>query len=92
MVRGRNSLTKKKINILGKPFIVIYDEIEDVHGIAKTDKQEIKISTEIGKEEQEETLIHEIIEVINYQLDLELPHGTIMRLSSGLYSAGVRAP
>jgi hypothetical protein len=34
---------------------------------------------------QESIIIHEILEALNYHLELELPHRTISALESGLY-------
>ena len=48
-------------------------------------KNEILINSSIVKELQETTLIHEIIEALNYHLELNLEHNKITSLESGLY-------
>jgi hypothetical protein len=81
-----------KIVILGKPYIISYKDDSDMpteHGLTNFKNQSIHINESASFEEREETLLHEVIEVLNYQLALNLKHDTIMRLSSGLYACGI---
>ena len=45
----------------------------------------IYLEKEAPKDLQESTLIHEIIEAINWELELNLEHNKITALESGLY-------
>jgi len=45
----------------------------------------IKIDTDQTKEEQESTLLHEVLEFINSMFELELKHPDISRLEVALY-------
>lgn len=79
----------KKIKILGHEYEVKYStELSDINGTPAQinfSKLVIRIDTTYKKSRQEEHLIHEIFEALNYHLELELPHKTITSLSEGLY-------
>lgn len=47
----------------------------------------ITICTGMAKQNQESTMLHEILESINWQLGMELEENQILRLEAGLYSA-----
>jgi hypothetical protein len=48
-------------------------------------KQLIQIASNNTQQQAESTLLHEIIESLNYHLDLTLEHNKIMSLEAGLY-------
>ena len=48
-------------------------------------KQTIQIASNLTKEGAQSTLLHEILEALNYHLQLELGEGVIMSLESGLF-------
>lgn len=82
-----------EIVILGKPYKIQYmDDInmQGMIGSAKRTKQAINISTEQAKEMAEETLLHEVVHIIDGELILGLSEETVTRLAVGLYSAGYR--
>lgn len=81
----------KTIKILGYDYEIKYSpEPED--GGAKeagrmfSGKQIIIIDKYQCKQSQESTLLHEIIEALNYHLELELDHQTVASLEAGLYA------
>jgi len=45
----------------------------------------MRIRETIDKQARESTILHEIIEALNWRLDLNLKHETIMRLEAGLF-------
>lgn len=77
-----------KLKILGYEYAV--ERREDVHAMDAFGKmnakaQTIPIASDLAEEQAISTILHEIIEALNYHLDLKLKHDTIMRLESGLY-------
>jgi hypothetical protein len=49
------------------------------------ERGEILLDTDPCESRRDETLIHEILEVLNYHHELSLPHPHITTLSEGLY-------
>ena len=79
-----------KIRVLGKTYTVrIFGqkeiEFDQNFGSCDPRMKAIRIAA-CDSENMEETLLHEIIEAINYQLSLELEHPQIQALSETLYS------
>jgi len=89
-------MTKPRIiNILGKKYKLIFidgilkygeDEDEPTYATGDTDSTNkvIRISTAVAKEEQYDTLIHEILHAIDDELVLKIPHDTLHRISTSL--------
>jgi len=79
-----------KIKIGGFDYEIIYkdrfneDGISDI-GTSSTYNQKIWIDNQAHIQQQEETLIHEIIEAINSNNDLELKHKDITVLAGCLF-------
>lgn len=61
------------------------DEQASNCGYCKPSLNEIVINTEITGQQQASTLLHEIIEVINWLNQLELEHHKIQSIESTLY-------
>lgn len=79
-------MEKKQIKIFGVPYTIVKTSITGLAGECNFNDQLIHISIKVsGKEEQESTVLHEIIEAINYKCQLELTHQTICTLESALY-------
>ena len=78
-----------KVNILGRDFDVIKEKFSDhanTHiGSTVMISQKIWLDTETHKQQQEETLIHEIIETIDTMCELGMEHPDMSVLSSVLY-------
>lgn len=55
-------------------------------GMSCGNNQQIVIDGSIPKENQESTLIHEVLEQINYRYELDLEHRTITTLETALYA------
>ena len=80
----------KEIKILGHTYAVLYRNREREDGNLNPgtcDSKFCKIWIDAGwkKSQQEATLIHEIIEALNYNLKLNLVEEQIRGLESGLY-------
>lgn len=82
-----------KKTILGKEYTIRYvpslDMSGDMGDCCRT-KATIRISKDISKEQQDDTLIHEVLHILSDELVLNLPEETVGRLAVALYSLGVR--
>jgi hypothetical protein len=79
----------KNMKILGYEYkLDITQSARELDAIGKFFASElmIKISKDLPKNQLESTLLHEILEALNYHLDLKLEHDTIMRLETSLYT------
>lgn len=70
-----------KLKIGGHIYKVIYKDMGEDAGLADKTKNIIYIDPNLSKSEQESTLIHEILHVINSELD----HALLDSLSQQLY-------
>ena len=79
-----------RVNIMGHEYTVTRepdgDEPENAVGWAEADTQRIWVKKGIHHQEALETLMHEILEVVNAEMDLGLPHTTINTLANALYT------
>jgi hypothetical protein len=57
----------------------------NVYGQLFHTTQTIVVANDLTKQHTESAILHEIIEALNYHLELGLEHRTIMSLESGLY-------
>jgi len=77
------------IKILGNTYKVIYQSVSktgnDTFGGHGGMYRTIWINTTLSHQCQESTILHEIIEAINFHLNLELKHKTINQLEAALY-------
>ena len=79
----------KKIKILGHQYSVISDDAYIVNSGGNTGKSnsytnQIYVCGSLPESAQSEVLIHEIIEAINYRLELNLEHPAICALGEVL--------
>lgn len=78
-----------KLKILGHEYSVIQDPNlyfdETNCAIIHLGKCEIRISTQHPTSRQEEGLIHEIVEALNYHFQLKLEHDKLSQIGEGLY-------
>jgi hypothetical protein len=84
-----------KITVLGKPYTILKqatDEGNGVMGSANSARQVINIVQGYGKEQTEETLLHEVVHIVSNELALDLAEEDVRRLAVGLYSAGIKVP
>jgi hypothetical protein len=80
---------KKAIRVLGTDFRLICNRTQKqmgAAGLCTFKHPSIEIAKDLSNRVQRSTLIHEIIEALNGQLELNLPHPTIVRLETGLFS------
>ena len=79
----------KKLKILGHNYTIEHDPDmaldHDACGQLFSRHTLIKISSVHERSRQEESLFHEIIEALNYHLDLSLEHHKITQLGEGMY-------
>jgi len=68
-----------KIEQLGK------DVMRGNSGFCNFDNKLLQVSVDLDKDMKESTLLHEIIEALNYHMELELKHNQIMSLEAGLH-------
>lgn len=77
------------IDILGKDVVVSKDPILsrdwDANGSYCGNACAIKIDSSTPRDRQRSTLIHEILECVNYDLEMKMDHGDITRLETGLF-------
>lgn len=73
------------MKILGYDYTLVSDPFLDSMGAMQTASLRIKIDARIVPQQQESTILHEIIEALNTHLQLELPHHAISALEAGLY-------
>ena len=79
-----------KVTILGKQYDVI--EVSEARsggnlGSASQSYQTIMVNKSIGKDQKKETLLHEVIHIIDQELKIGLSEENVCRLAVGLYSA-----
>lgn len=75
------------MKILGYNYTITNDDADEIGGMGAqcARVQRLKLATNQHPEQKISTLLHEIIEALNYHLQLELPHHAIQALEAGLY-------
>jgi len=79
---------QKGLNILGYNYEVMEDGVTDetaAFGRHHARLQKIQIASDLHPQGKQTTVLHEIIEAINYHLQLELEHSKIMSLEVGIF-------
>ena len=80
----------KTVKILGHDYKIIIDRrlnhTSNNSAMCFSDDLEIVIDSNIPQSRKEEDLLHEIVEAINFHLELNLEHRNIQGLSECLYS------
>ena len=64
---------------------VVSADAMDAMGRFQARRQRLQIASDLTGDERMSTLLHEIIEALNYHLALNLPHAKFMALEAGLY-------
>jgi hypothetical protein len=78
------------MKILGYEYRVVGDRDSDyigAFGRQNSARLLVQIASDIAPQQRISTLLHEMIEVLNYHLQLDMPHQVIMSLEAGLYHA-----
>ena len=78
----------RKLKILGYNYTIEEQGDSDTIGAfgnSNSKTQCIHIATDLAPEQKQSTVLHEVIEAINYHLSLGLKHDTIMRLETALF-------
>ncbi len=78
----------ERMKILGYRYRIIRKHnIDDLGamGTFRAKPQKISIASDLTQQQVESTMLHEIIEALNYHLALGLEHPVIMRLEAALY-------
>jgi hypothetical protein len=76
------------MKILGYDYTIDIEKTgEEISGAGKfiSSTQKIQLSSDLCDQQLKSTLLHEILEALNYHLELKLEHTTIMGLEVGLY-------
>ena len=76
------------MKILGYTYAVQFvgaDSMDGAMGRFYARQQRIEIASNMAPDGQRSTMLHEVIEALNYHLALNLPHRTIMALEATLY-------
>ena len=81
----------KKLRVLGYNYTLdlsktLEDMVDNV-GTCNLDKKIFTLANDVDKDAMVSTLLHEIIEAVNYHLELGLEHRQIMGLEVGLNQA-----
>ena len=74
--------------ILGYDYQVVEDGNSDMIGASgrcHVDKQVLQIASGLSEQQRQSTVLHEIIEAINYHLELEMEHNVRMGLEAALF-------
>jgi hypothetical protein len=77
------------MNILGYDYSLRFSKIKEMLGNVGTidfDSKLLTVALDVSTEDQLSIVIHEIIEAINYHLELELTHKQICALEVGIFS------
>src|SRR5690349_13393661 len=64
-----------------------FDTMRGCMGLCNVNKQIINIAKDLPEETKCSVMIHEIIEAINYHLELNLEHPQISQLETGIHQA-----
>lgn len=86
-------MDNQTITILGKPYAIEVCEERHMDGLLGSASHAhgiIRISTNQSPDMMDETLLHEIIHMVDNELKLGFDEPTVCRLAVGLYSAGVK--
>ena len=76
------------MKILGYTYTLVADgdnERMGAFGRQHTKSQTLQIATDLCAEQVVSTVLHEVIEAINYHLQLHLEHPVVMSLEAALY-------
>lgn len=77
------------INILGKDVVVSYDgeRLRDMNeqGEFSGNGCRIILDGTMPRDQTRSVLIHEILEALNWHMEMELPHSKITQLEAGLF-------
>ena len=80
----------KKIRILGKDLDLIFSQNlgkdSSKAGLYNGIDMIMKIDSTANRQRQEATLFHEILEAINYELELNMEHPLISKLETAIYA------
>jgi hypothetical protein len=77
------------MNILGYDYSLRFSKIREMFGNVGTidfDSKLLTVALDVSFEDQLSIIIHEIIEAIDYHLELELTHKQVCALEVGIFS------
>lgn len=64
---------------------IVDSDVMDAMGRFQARRQRLQIASDLVGDERLSTVLHEVLEALNYHLALNLRHATIMALEAGLY-------
>lgn len=74
------------LRVLGKPYKITWGNLEDCLGETDSTHQTIKMQTGLPKDNEEETLLHELIHAVDESLGLQMTEAQVHALACGLYA------
>lgn len=87
---------ENSLRILGKKYAIHFvekvNDKEDLLGICDDQKQEIKIALYQPKDAMKDTLLHEIIHAVDYQMQLGLKERQVHCLAAGIVAVFLDNP
>ncbi len=79
----------KAVRIMGHDYVVSMTPrlftSDDTSGVCDTAIHKITLDSNFAESHVAETFLHEILEALNYHLELELKHAKLNALSEGLF-------
>ena len=81
--------------VLGKTYKITMlppSDMMDLFGACDRRTQEIRLVDNMAEDQLRETLLHEIIHIVDRELNLGFPEDVVMRLAVGIYSTGCWKP
>lgn len=81
-----------RLTILGKQYQVKMVDTEEYNGKINVNKATIWIRRDLSKQQQEDTLLHEVIHAISSELSLDLTERQVRVLATTLYAQGLKIP
>lgn len=76
------------MKILGYDYVIVQDGLSDdigANGRCHINRQRIQVPSDLAPQQLTSTILHEIIEALNYHLELGLEHRVRMSLEAALY-------
>jgi len=82
--------TPESVNILGKTYAIewlphIYEDDGEQSGMSSTRHQVIKISTSHHKEQQKDTLLHEMLHAVDEEIGTKLEEEQVRHIATCLF-------
>jgi hypothetical protein len=74
----------KTVRIFGRDFPISFENLVGVFGLCFPSEQHIKIQKGLTQVEEVDTVLHEVIHAIDYQMNLDMTELQVRGLATGL--------